>query len=329
MLSLKTTIEEWPVAGSFRISRSEITKITVAVVTASRNGHIGRGECRPYPRYAESAQSVKAQIDSLGAQAKDLSTDSLQTLLPAGAARNAVDLALWDLRAQEEGRSVASILGLAEPRARQTAFTLSVASPHAMATAAREASGHTLLKMKTGQSEAIDCAAAVLEARPDAQLIIDANEALTSAQCRDMQNALAGTRVRLIEQPIPAGSPLPDPNGESRPIICADEALHTRSDIPALWAAGYRAVNIKLDKAGGLTEGVKLARAAKAQGFQIMLGCMVGTSLAMMPALLMESFADVIDLDGALLLEKDRENGVGYEGGKILPAPHSFWGYPR
>ncbi len=329
MLSLKTTIEEWPVTGSFRISRSEITKVTVAVVTASRNGYSGRGECRPYPRYGETPQSVKAQIDSLVPKAGGLSIDNLQDILPAGAARNAADLALWDLRAQEERRAVTDMLGLAEPRARQTAFTLSVAAPQAMAVAAQKASSHQLLKMKTGQSETVNCVKAVLTARPDAQLIIDANEALTTAQCRELQSALAGTPTRLIEQPIPAGSPLPDPSGQSTPIICADEALHTRSDLPALWAAGYRVVNIKLDKAGGLTEAVKLARAAKTQGFQIMLGCMVGTSLAMMPALLLESFADVIDLDGALLLERDHTNGVGYEDGMIRPAPKGFWGYPR
>lgn len=329
MLSIKTTIEKWPVAGSFRISRSEITEITVVVASVSRNGRQGRGECRPYARYNETAETVSRQIASLNPKLSTLNTETLQDYLPAGAARNAVDLALWDLRAQEEGRSVSSMLGLETPAPRDTAYTLSIDTPSAMAEAAKRASGYTLLKLKTGAQLAAQCAMAVTQARPDASLILDTNEALSTQQCGELQHALRGKPVIMIEQPVPADHPLPQTIGETRPVICADEALHTRRDLSMLWEAGYRAVNIKLDKAGGLTEAVMLAQAAKAHGFEIMLGCMVGTSLAMSPALLLEGFADVIDLDGALLLETDHEGGVTYRDGKIIPAPKDFWGYPR
>ena len=187
----------------------------------------------------------------------------------------------------------------------------------------------SLLKIKIGGRDGLDCALAVLNSRPDAKLIVDANEALSAQDLITFQNELAGRAVVLIEQPMPAGESMPPGVSERRPVICADEALHTQKDLEHLWAAGYRAVNIKLDKAGGLTGALEIAKSAKDMGFEIMLGCMVSSSLAMAPALLLESFADYVDLDGALLLADDHKDKMLYEGGTIAPAPNTLWGWPR
>lgn len=329
MKSIKTSVQHWPVKGSFRISRSVITEVGVVVATVTDGQHSGRGECRPYPRYNETVESVRAQIETLEPDIETLTLETLQDRLPNGAARNAVDCALWDLQAQLTGKPVYELLDLAPPQARQTAFTLSVDSPVNMAEAARAATDHNLLKIKVGQEDALACALAVMEARPDVQLIIDANEAMAENDLKAFQSRLKDYPVALIEQPFPAGVALPPSCAKARPVICADESLHTASDLKTLWDQGFRAVNIKLDKAGGLSESVILAKQAKAMGFKIMLGCMVGSSLAMAPALLLERFADIIDLDGALLLARDHEDGMVYSGGMISPAPKTLWGYPR
>ncbi len=326
MDTINSSLKIWPVAGSFRISRSSVTEVHVVVATVTKNGHTGRGECRPYQRYGESPKSVCAQIDGLREGLSSLTLDSLQSRLPAGAARNAVDCALWDLKAKTERRSVSDLLGLPAPRARKTAFTLSLDSPDNMAKAARKARGHSVLKIKVGATDGLKSALAVMNARPDAELIIDANEALDGESLSRFQSTLAGWPVLMIEQPMPAGSAMPSGVSTTLPIMCADEALHTSGDLEMLWAQGFRAVNIKMDKAGGLTEGLALARAAKAKGFVIMLGCMVGSSLAMAPAMILESFADVVDLDGALLLARDHSGGLRYDDGKVWPAPRTLWG---
>lgn len=329
MLSIKSTVEHWPVAGEFRISRSTLSEITVVVVEVAKGRHIGRGECRPYARYNETAQTVQAQISSLGDKLESLTLDTLQDFLPAGAARNAVDCALWDLRAQMSGENVAQMLCLSPARACRTAFTLSIDRPDAMRKAAQAAGGHSLLKIKIGDYDGgLAAALAIMDARPDAELIIDANEALSTGQARAMQYALARYPVVVIEQPTPAGErPQFDPL--ALPIICADEALHTAGDLTKLWAQGYRAVNIKLDKTGGLSEAVKTMKAARAMGFVIMLGCMVGTSLAMAPAFLLSPYADIVDLDGALLLAKDREGGLRYKDGCVDAGAAALWGHPK
>lgn len=326
---LSVAIETWPVAGTFRISRSSLSEITVVTATITDGGHRGRGECRPYARYDETPQSVAAQIESLGAELGSLTAQTLLRRLPAGAARNAVDCALWDLAVQKTRTPITELLDLPAPKTRQTAFTLSIDTPENMRIAALAAKQHKLLKIKIGGEDGLDSCLAVMDARADAELIIDANEALTSKACARFQKTLCGYPVLMIEQPVPAGQPLPNMTAGQLPIICADESLHTRQDLKALWGAGYRAVNVKLDKSGGLTEGYALLREARAMGFVIMLGCMVGTSLAMAPAMYLSSYADVIDLDGALLLAKDRKVAMGYESGMILPPPARLWGMPR
>ncbi len=328
MQRLKITTQQWPIAGQFTISRSSLSEIEVVRVQISDGQHIGRGECRPYGRYKESAASVTAHIESIRAAIETgLTPELLQARLPAGAARNAVDCALWDLRAKISGQSVSELLGIAPPRARQTAYTLSLDSPEKMGQAALKAKDYPLLKIKIGAQNGLEASRAVLKARPDAQLIIDANEALAPSELEAFRAALSGKNVAMIEQPLPAKDfDKIDNNPSKLPIYCADESLHGIADLAPLWAAGYRAVNVKLDKCGGLTAALALMQAAKAQGFKIMAGCMVGTSLAMAPMMVLEQFADYIDLDGPLLLKKDIENGLLYEGAIIHPPKINLWG---
>jgi len=320
--------EYWPVAGSFRISKSSLTEITVVTVTISEGGYTGRGECRPYPRYEETPKSVSEQIKTVRKHIEDgASTDELQSLLPAGAARNAVDCALWDLEVKRARTCIPERLGIPKPKARKTAFTLSIDTPAKMRAAALKAKAYQLLKLKIGGTQGLEACLAVMEARPDAELIIDANEALSPKDISTFQTTLSGYPVVMIEQPLPRKDFDRIPNTPNAlPLFCADESLHTAKDLDKLWAAGYRAVNVKLDKCGGLTAGLKLMRAAKARGFIIMAGCMVGTSLAMAPIMMLESFADYIDLDGPLLLSKDRKKGLHYEGPIIHPPSKEFWG---
>ena len=325
-LILKTEI--WPVAGSFIIARSSLKEITVVTVEIRENGTQGRGECRPYPRYNETVDSVTAQIEALRFDIENgISMDELQNLMPAGAARNAVDCALWDLKAKLTGKSISELLELPAPRERLTAYTLSINTPHNMRAAALKAKKYPLLKIKIGDMSGLDACLAIMEARPDAELIIDANEALEAKDVTTFRDRLSALPVVMIEQPVADKAFDSIPNTPSTlPIFCADESLHTTEDLSKLWAAGYRAVNVKLDKCGGITAGLKLMRAAKTQGFIIMAGCMVGTSLAMAPMMVLESFANYIDLDGPLLLAKDRDGGLTYTGPKIAPAPRDFWG---
>ena len=325
---LKIDTEKWPVAGSFRISRSTLTEIAVVTVTLRDGEHIGRGECRPYARYDETPESVTAQIEAIRhALEKGLTVQDLQHSLLAGAARNAVDCALWDLKAKQTHQPIYELLKLPPPQARQTAYTLSIDTPIKMQHAALQAKAYPLLKVKIGSREGLEACLAVMESRPDAELIIDANEALKPQDVTHFQRALKTKPVVMIEQPLPDAqlNDIPDtPN--ALPIFCADESLHTAKDLDHLWTAGYRAVNVKLDKCGGLSAGLELMRAARAKGFIIMAGCMVGTSLAMAPIMFLESFADYIDLDGPLLLAKDRKKGLRYEGPVIHPPLRELWG---
>jgi len=325
---LKLKIEDWPIAGSFRISRGSLQHICVVTVTIQENEHIGRGECRPYARYGETPQSVTKQIDAIKTAIEtDLSTDHLQNMMPAGAARNAVDCALWDLKTKQSGKSIYEILNLAPPKPRVTAYTLSVDTPKNMRLAALKAHNYPLLKIKIGSEDSLESCLAVMDARPDAELIIDANEALHPNDVSDFRKVLKNKPVVMIEQPIADNVFDQIPNQpENLPIFCADESLHTEKDLTKLWQAGYRAVNIKLDKCGGLTAGLKLMQYAKKRGFITLAGCMVGTSLAMAPMMILESFADYIDLDGPLLLSKDINNGIVYDGPIIHPPKPKLWG---
>ena len=318
----------WPVDGQFKIAHGSLSEIDVVQVTITDKKFEGRGECRPYARYGETVSSVLDQIGSVTKTLEHVGNASeLQNLLPAGAARNALDCAFWDLKAKMSGKPVSEYLALLAARPRVTAYTLSIDTPSQMAQAALDASKYPILKLKIDGLQGLDACLAVMRARPDAQLIIDANEALTPNELMRFRSALTGFPILMIEQPLKADlfdqiENLPN----SLPILCADESLHTRDDLQALWDAGYRAVNVKLDKCGGLTEAHEVMRMAKQMGFVIMAGCMVGSSLAIAPMMLLESYAHVIDLDGPLLLKKDVGFGIKYNGATITPPTRKLWG---
>lgn len=326
MTFLDVRIERFPISGTFTISRGSKTE-AVVVVAELRDGHlVGRGECVPYARYGETPEQVRADIDALSADIRaGLDRAALQARLGPGAARNALDCALWDLEAKRSGMPVHVLAGLPEPTSLVTAFTLSLDTPEAMAAAAL-AARRPLLKLKLGGGvEDGARLAAVRQAVPDARLIVDANEGWTPETLQDQLAACADAGVELIEQPLPAGA---DEilREIRRPIpICADESVHDRASLAGL-AGKYDAVNIKLDKAGGLTEALAMAAAAHAQGFAVMVGCMLATSLAMAPAVLVAQGARVVDLDGPLLLARDRENGLRYEGATVFPPSPALWG---
>jgi L-alanine-DL-glutamate epimerase-like enolase superfamily enzyme len=279
----------------------------------------------PYARYGESVEGVTAAIEGLrGEIAGGLDRNALQQALPAGAARNALDCAFWDLEAKRAGVPVHALAGLPPPRPLVTAYTISLGTPEAMARAAAEAK-RPVLKIKLGGEGDRARLLAVRSAMPDAQLIVDANEGWAPAALPENLAACAEAGVALIEQPLPAG------NDDAlaairRPVpVCADESIHDRSSLASL-AGKYDAVNIKLDKTGGLTEALALADAAERNGFMLMVGCMVATSLAMAPALLVAQRARFVDLDGPLLLSKDREDGLSYDGSLVHPATRRLWG---
>ena len=324
--SLGVSVERWPIKGGFTISRGSKHEAVVVVATISERGHSGRGECVPYARYGESVESVARAIESCApALAQGLGHEALRALLPPGAARNALDCALWDLEAKVSGKSAAELVGLDPLHAVETALTLSLGSPHEMATRARQAAHRPLLKLTLGGDGDEERLAAIREAVPHARLIADANEAWRPRDLEFLLAAAHAARVELVEQPLPAG----DDDLLQRIVravpVCADESAHDRSSLAAL-ASRYDAVNIKLDKTGGLTEALATAAAARQLGLKIMVGCMVATSLAMAPALLVAQGADWVDLDGPLLLARDRIPGLTYAFGEVLPPPPELWG---
>lgn len=325
-MELTVSIERWPIAGSFRIARGAKTEAVVVTARLSDGLHVGRGECVPYARYGETVEGVADSLRALAsAVAAGLDRAGLQDRLPPGAARNALDCAFWDLAAKASGRRVADLAGLPAPGPVTTAYTLSLDAPDAMAAAAT-AAAKPLLKLKLG-GDGLDLArvAAVHRACPGARLIVDANEAWTPDHLLEQGSAMAGLGVVLIEQPLPADADEALAGIDSPVPLCADESCHTSADLPRL-ARLYSHVNVKLDKTGGLTEAIALTRAAKAMGLRTMIGCMVGTSLAMAPALLLAGDADFVDLDGPLLLARDRAPGLRYEGAAIRPAEGDLWG---
>jgi L-alanine-DL-glutamate epimerase-like enolase superfamily enzyme len=323
---LKVAVESWPIAGGFTISRGAKHEAVVVVATIEDGAHQGRGECVPYPRYGESVESVVGAIEALRPEIEaGLDRFRLGEVLASGAARNALDCALWDLEAKSKGVSVATLAGLGQLRPVETAFTISLASPEEMARKAREARQHPLLKLKLGGDGDEERLQAVREAVPDARFIADANEAWSEANLEQMLQAAASARVELIEQPLPAGDDQVLEYYERRVPICADESVHDRASLAKI-AKRYDAVNIKLDKTGGLTEGLATMAEARALGLKIMVGCMVATSLAMAPALILAQGADYVDLDGPLLLARDRVPGLTYEAGEVFPPPPALWG---
>ena len=323
---MSVAVERFPIRGGFNISRGAKHEAVVVVATISHGGHQGRGECVPYARYGESAEGVVESIEAYApAIAAGMDRAALQTSLPPGAARNALDCALWDLEAKLSGHGAAELAGLAPLRAVETAFTISLASPEEMAGRARDAAHHPLLKLKLGGDGDEARLAAIRAAVPRARLIADANEAWRAPDLERLLAAAKAAGIELIEQPLPAGDDSALRHIARVVPVCADESVHDRASLHDI-AACYDAVNIKLDKTGGLTEALATAGEARRLGLKIMVGCMVATSLAMAPALLLAQDADFVDLDGPLLLERDRAPGLAYISGTVMPPPAALWG---
>jgi L-Ala-D/L-Glu epimerase / N-acetyl-D-glutamate racemase len=321
-LKVEATVETWPIAGAFVISRGAKREAAVVVATVSDGTHTGRGECCPYARYGETVEGVREAIAAVGTVS---SRTELAGRLPAGAARNAVDCALWDWEAKRAGIRAAGLAGVPPLRPVTTAYTISLGSAEEMAAKAAAARAMPLLKLKLGGAGDAVRLARIRAACPDTRLIADANEAWTPDLLPGLMAAAAEARIELIEQPLPAGADAALAEISRAVPVCADESLHTRAGLADL-AARYDAVNIKLDKAGGLTEALALAAAARAAGLMIMVGCMVATSLAMAPALLLAQTADWVDLDGPLLLARDRHPGLTYDGALVYPPTPELWG---
>ncbi|GGE43037.1 dipeptide epimerase [Agaricicola taiwanensis] len=323
-LSIRT--ERWPIAGRFTIARGSKTEAVVVVAEISDGTHIGRGECVPYARYGETVEGTAADILGLAqAVADGMTRNELQKTLPSGAARNALDCAFWDLEAKLSGKPAWSLAGLPEPQPRTTAYTLSLGTPDEMAEAAAKAAHRPLLKVKLGAAGDPERIAAIRKAAPKAELIVDANEGWTGALLEQNLTACAAAGVILIEQPLPATE---DDALMSlrRPVpVCADESAHDRAGLSKL-SGKYDAINIKLDKTGGLTEALALQKDAEAAGLQVMVGCMLATSLAMAPAFLLAQTARFIDLDGPLLLSADRPGGIRFEDSLMHPPSPDIWG---
>ena len=326
MIDLAVRRESWPIRGSFTISRGTRTLSEVVVAELSKEGLVGRGECMPYARYGESPDSVVATIeDQRDALAGGLDRLGLQRVLPAGAARNALDCAFWDLEAKQAGDRVWRLLGLDSLEPVTSAYTLSLDSVERMAAAAAENAWRPLLKLKLAGPEDLARVEAVRAAAPEARLVVDANEGWTPGIYAELTPHLAVLGVDMIEQPLPAGQDAAL-GSMQRPVkVCADESCHDSASLADL-AGRYDMVNIKLDKTGGLTEALRLKAAAEAAGFGIMVGCMLATSLAMAPALIVAQGAQVVDLDGPLLLDKDRPQALTFEGSLIHPPSPKLWG---
>ena len=323
---LTVSRRSWKLAQPFAISRGSRTEAEVVVAELFDGEWRGRGECVPYPRYGENVDSVAAALEAMkGAVFSGLDRDALQHAMPPGAARNALDCAFWDIEAKRAGQRAAALAGLGTLQPVVTAYTLSLDTPERMGAAAAAERRRPLLKLKLTGDGDLERVAAVRDNAPAARLIVDANEGWTARHFAELSPALARLGVELIEQPLPAAddgalAELPHPVP-----VCADEACHIAADLDRL-AGRYDAVNIKLDKTGGLTEALALARAARERGFAIMVGCMIGTSLAMAPAMLVAQGAHFVDLDAPLLLAADRVPGLRYDGSTVYPPDPNLWG---
>lgn len=322
MFQITSRAERFRLAEVFTISRGSRTEAQVLTVAAAADGITGRGECVPYARYGETLDSVAARIAALPA---GIDRASLQAALPPGAARNAVDCALWDWQARQSGRRVWQLAGLAAPVPVQTCYTLSLDTPERMQAAAARNAHRPILKIKLGTESDMPRLEAVRAGAPRARIVVDANEGWSAEVYTDLAPHLIRLGVQMVEQPLPAGRdqmlaeiarPLP---------VCADESCHDRASLPDL-IGKYDMVNIKLDKTGGLTEALALRDAARAAGFRVMVGCMVGTSLAMAPAVLVAQGAEVVDLDGPLLLAEDRVPPLQYDAAGVHPPQAALWG---
>ncbi|WP_171212661.1 N-acetyl-D-Glu racemase DgcA [Ruegeria sp. HKCCA5426] len=321
-MQIEVSRDVFRLAQVFTISRGSRTEAKVLTVRLSDGVHQGWGECVPYARYDETLESVEAEIAGLPAE---FTRQSLMDLLPAGAARNAVDCALWDLECKRAGRRVWDLAGLPVPGPEITAYTLSLDTPEAMQAQAAQNAHRPLLKIKLGTPDDMPRLEAVRAGAPGAQIIVDANEGWSATVYADLAPHLVRLGVALVEQPLPAGE---DDAliGMERPVpVCADESCHDRASLPGL-KGKYDVVNIKLDKTGGLTEALALRDQALAQGYKVMVGCMVGSSLAMAPATLLAQGAMVTDLDGPLLLAEDRTNPLIFDDAGVHPPSSALWG---
>ena len=322
MTELSVSFDSFPLAEVFTISRGARTTAEVLTVHATENGVTGRGECVPYARYGETRESVADQIAALPTA---LDRAALQGLLPAGAARNAVDCALWDLEGKRAGRRVWELAGLPAPGPEITAFTLSLEVPEKMRAAAAKNAHRPLLKIKLGTPDDMPRLEAVRAGAPAARIIVDANEGWSAEVYADLAPHLVRLGVEMVEQPLPAGEDAMLSEIDRPLPVCADESCHDRASLPDL-AGKYDMVNIKLDKTGGLTEALALRDAARAQGYAVMVGCMVGSSLAMAPAVLVAQGVQVTDLDGPLLLAEDRTPALRYDEAGVHPPAVELWG---
>ena len=321
-MRIDVTRDVFKLAQVFTIARGSRTEAKVLTVNLSDGDHMGWGECVPYARYGESLESVTDQIMGLPA---DFTRESLYELLPAGAARNAADCALWDLEAKRAGKPVWQLAGLKAPGPEITAYTLSLDTPEAMQAQAAKHAFRPLLKIKLGTPDDMPRLEAVRAGAPKSTIIVDANEGWSSEVYADLAPHLVRLGVELVEQPLPAGE---DHAllGMQRPVpVCADESCHDRNSLSDL-KGKYDVVNIKLDKTGGLTEALALRDAAIAQGYEVMVGCMVGSSLAMAPATLVAQGVSVVDLDGPLLLAEDRDEPLIFDNAGVHPPSAALWG---
>ena len=323
----RVVVERFDVAGAFTISRGAKRHVDVVTCEVTDGVHVGRGEGTPIYYHGETAEGCAAAIAEIGGRGGALTREELRGAMPPGAARNALDCALWDMEAQRSGRPVWDLAGLVRPEPVRTAYTISLGEPESMAEATRAAwgSGFTLLKCKlTGEGDRMRIAA-IRRAAPDADLVVDANESWAGLDLAEESAALADLGVSLIEQPLPARADEALARLAPALPICADESCQSLDDLARL--NGYQAINIKLDKAGGLTEALAMAREAKARNLKIMVGCMLSTSLGIAPAFLLGQLADWVDLDGALLLAEDREGALEAADGMIKAG--NLWGLSK
>jgi L-alanine-DL-glutamate epimerase-like enolase superfamily enzyme len=322
MMQIDVTADVFRLAQVFTISRGSRTEAKVLTVRITDGDAVGMGECVPYARYGETLESVTAQIEGLSGT---ITRAALYDLLPAGAARNAVDCALWDLEAKQTGTPVWQLAGLKPLQPEITAYTLSLDTPEKMREQAAKHAFRPLLKIKLGTPDDMPRLEAVRAGAPDSTIIVDANEGWTAEVYADLAPHLVRLGVALVEQPLPAGE---DDAliGMERPVpVCADESCHDRTSLPKL-KGKYDVVNIKLDKTGGLTEALALRDAALAEGYDVMVGCMVGSSLAMAPAVLVAQGAKIVDLDGPLLLAEDRTAALTFDSAGVHPPTRALWG---
>ena len=324
--TLSVAAERFPLNRPFRIARGVKTVAEVVTVTIGQGGAVGRGEGVPYPRYGESVEAAIAAIEGArGAIEACADRHALLELLPPGAARNAIDCALWDLEARLAGRTVAELIGMPAPRLVAGALTIGIDAPDAMAAVAAGLAHAPLIKVKVDADNPAARIQAVRAAAPDAGMIVDPNESWDEALTRAMQPVLAEARVDLLEQPVPADDDAWLEGFTPAVPICADEAVHVAADLEIV-ARRYQSVNVKLDKAGGLTAALELAQAARARGLGLMTGCMISSSLSIAPALHVAALSDYADLDGPLWLAADRPGGVRDVGGVLHPPVAGFWG---